>query len=233
MEKLGRDALKQRNESGNGEVLIVYNGKVYDLSKSPIWKTGVHMKRHRAGEDLTDALKDAPHGDEVFENFEPVAEFAPGPAEPGSAAPEPPGGLLGFLLNLHPHPMSVHFPIALTMTAAMLTILGWLFSSAFLITAGFTNLVIATISMPAAVGAGYLSFHYNYGHKWNRTFRAKECLSIAMFTVALAAVLIHWAAPGDIQNPDGWLHAYMIMVICLVPIVGGTGYLGGTITFPR
>jgi len=228
MEKLRPADLKQRNESGSREVLIACNGRVYDVSKSPIWKNGVHMKRHQAGEDLSAAIQGAPHGEEVFEKFAPVAEFE---AEPSTEAPR--GRLLQFLLDLHPHPMSVHFPIALTMTAALLTVLGWLFSSAFLITAGFTNLVIATLSMPAAIAAGYFSFHYNYGHKWTRTFRAKECLSIAMFAVAIIAILIHWAAPGDINDPDIWLHTYIIMVLCLVPIVGGTGYLGGTITFPR
>ncbi|HPQ40622.1 MAG TPA: cytochrome b5 domain-containing protein [bacterium] len=234
MEKIRLEDLKRRVESGEGEVLVAVDGKVYDLSKSPLWKTGTHMKRHRAGEDLTAALSGAPHGAEVLESFEPIGELEPvsgAEKTPGEGAL--PGGFLGFVLNLHPHPMSVHFPIALSMTAALLTALGWLFSSSFLITAGFTNLVIAMLAMPASIGTGFLSFHYNYGHKWTRTFRAKQVLSLVMVTVALIAVLIHWAAPGDIDQPGIWLHTYMIMVLCLVPIVGATGYLGGTITFPR
>lgn len=39
-------------------------GKIYDASASRLWKDGVHMGRHHAGTDLTDALKTAPHGAE-------------------------------------------------------------------------------------------------------------------------------------------------------------------------
>lgn len=43
---------------------IAYQGKVYDVSKSPLWKKGTHMQRHRAGNDLTHMLQQAPHGEE-------------------------------------------------------------------------------------------------------------------------------------------------------------------------
>jgi predicted heme/steroid binding protein/uncharacterized membrane protein len=39
-----------------------YEGKLYDASASKLWKQGVHMGRHNAGMDLTEALKLAPHG---------------------------------------------------------------------------------------------------------------------------------------------------------------------------
>lgn len=43
---------------------IAYKGKVYDVSKSKLWKDGSHARKHLAGHDLTDALKTAPHGEE-------------------------------------------------------------------------------------------------------------------------------------------------------------------------
>lgn len=43
---------------------IVYKGKIYDVSKSRLWKDGAHARKHHAGSDLTDALKTAPHGEE-------------------------------------------------------------------------------------------------------------------------------------------------------------------------
>lgn len=47
---------------------IAYNGKIYDMTESDLWKNGLHFKRHKAGEDLTDMLKQAPHGeDKIFE----------------------------------------------------------------------------------------------------------------------------------------------------------------------
>ena len=39
-------------------------GRLYDASASKLWRQGVHMGRHHAGEDLSEALKLAPHGPE-------------------------------------------------------------------------------------------------------------------------------------------------------------------------
>lgn len=53
-------------------------GRIYDLSASPKWAGGSHFKRHRAGEDLSEALKTAPHGPEKlseFPSFEAGAEI--------------------------------------------------------------------------------------------------------------------------------------------------------------
>jgi predicted heme/steroid binding protein/uncharacterized membrane protein len=47
---------------------IAYNEKIYDMTESDLWKNGLHFERHKAGEDLTDMLKQAPHGeDKIFE----------------------------------------------------------------------------------------------------------------------------------------------------------------------
>jgi predicted heme/steroid binding protein/uncharacterized membrane protein len=43
---------------------IAYDGLIYDVSNSRLWPQGSHMKRHPAGMDLTDSLKNAPHGAE-------------------------------------------------------------------------------------------------------------------------------------------------------------------------
>jgi predicted heme/steroid binding protein len=44
--------------------LFAYEGKLYDATASRLWKQGVHMGRHNAGMDLTEALQLAPHGAE-------------------------------------------------------------------------------------------------------------------------------------------------------------------------
>jgi predicted heme/steroid binding protein len=41
---------------------FAFEGKLYDATASKLWKQGVHMGRHNAGMDLTEALKLAPHG---------------------------------------------------------------------------------------------------------------------------------------------------------------------------
>lgn len=41
---------------------VAHAGKIYDVTPSRFWKEGMHMGRHNAGTDLTEALKMAPHG---------------------------------------------------------------------------------------------------------------------------------------------------------------------------
>jgi predicted heme/steroid binding protein len=43
---------------------IAYNGTIYDVSGSKLWKNGSHLTKHNAGNDLTELLKTAPHGPE-------------------------------------------------------------------------------------------------------------------------------------------------------------------------
>lgn len=43
---------------------IAFKNKIYDVSKSKLWKNGSHLKKHLAGHDLTEAVKTAPHGEE-------------------------------------------------------------------------------------------------------------------------------------------------------------------------
>lgn len=43
---------------------VAYKGMIHDVSASKLWKGGSHLKKHSAGNDLTDILKSAPHGEE-------------------------------------------------------------------------------------------------------------------------------------------------------------------------
>jgi predicted heme/steroid binding protein len=54
-----------------------YKGKVYDVSSSKLWKDGSHMKKHPAGNDLTDMLSTAPHGEEKILQMPVVGELLP------------------------------------------------------------------------------------------------------------------------------------------------------------
>jgi predicted heme/steroid binding protein len=48
-------------------ILIAYQGKIYDVSKSFPWAKGSHWGEHRAGQDLTGRLKHTVHGEEMLE----------------------------------------------------------------------------------------------------------------------------------------------------------------------
>lgn len=47
-------------------VYIAYDGIVYDVTASPLWRGGLHKDLHYAGNDLTRTLRKAPHTAEVF-----------------------------------------------------------------------------------------------------------------------------------------------------------------------
>jgi predicted heme/steroid binding protein len=66
----------QKYDGSQGISYVAYRGKVYDVSKSFHWKRGKHQVVHKAGQDLTDALEDAPHIPALLFRFPVVGELA-------------------------------------------------------------------------------------------------------------------------------------------------------------
>ncbi|WP_192822984.1 cytochrome b5 domain-containing protein [Rufibacter sp. LB8] len=60
--------LALRNGQDRDEIWVAYNGMIYDVQKSRLWRRGNHYE-HWAGQDLTAELKDAPHTEFVFDKF--------------------------------------------------------------------------------------------------------------------------------------------------------------------
>lgn len=75
-DKVTLENLQYFDGKENRPVYFAYNGKVYDASSSKLWKGGIHLNKHRAGNDLTDILKTAPHGEEKIFQMPEVAELA-------------------------------------------------------------------------------------------------------------------------------------------------------------
>ncbi|OGO10238.1 MAG: hypothetical protein A2Z66_02230, partial [Chloroflexi bacterium RBG_13_66_10] len=63
------DDLRRYNGLDGSPSFIGFQGKVYDVSKSFLWKEGRHEATHQAGTDLTQALVGAPHGVELLEKY--------------------------------------------------------------------------------------------------------------------------------------------------------------------
>ncbi|MSQ78060.1 MAG: cytochrome b5 [Flavobacteriaceae bacterium] len=66
--------LALRNGQDMDDVWIAYKGMIYDVSRSRLWRKGMHYE-HWAGQDLTPELKDAPHTETVFDKFEVVGRL--------------------------------------------------------------------------------------------------------------------------------------------------------------
>lgn len=70
-----KDTLTPFNGLEGRECFIAYDGQVYDVTESELWKEGKHMMRHVAGTDLSKELKNAPHGFEKLENLKVVGTY--------------------------------------------------------------------------------------------------------------------------------------------------------------
>jgi predicted heme/steroid binding protein len=55
-------------------IYVAFNGDVFDVTHSRLWKNGKHYE-HWAGQDLTQELAEAPHSDKVFEKFQKVGRL--------------------------------------------------------------------------------------------------------------------------------------------------------------
>jgi predicted heme/steroid binding protein len=76
MNTYSRQQLALRNGQDKPEIWVAFEGKIYDVSSSRLWRNGKHYE-HWAGQDLTDELKDAPHTRSVFEKFEVIGILNP------------------------------------------------------------------------------------------------------------------------------------------------------------
>lgn len=70
-----KSQLALRNGQDRDEIWTAYQGIIYDVSASRLWKRGNHYE-HWAGQDLTAELdKDAPHQADVFDKFPKVGRL--------------------------------------------------------------------------------------------------------------------------------------------------------------
>jgi len=59
--------LEEYNGKDGKPAYVAYQGKVYDLSQRSLWSGGEHMGMHQAGNEITEELELAPHGEENLE----------------------------------------------------------------------------------------------------------------------------------------------------------------------
>lgn len=74
MIEYSRSQLALRNGQDKEDIWICFQGIIYDVTTSRLWKNGKHYE-HWAGQDLTEELNDAPHDAQVFEKLHIVGKL--------------------------------------------------------------------------------------------------------------------------------------------------------------
>lgn len=227
------EELRQYDGKEGRPAYIAYKGVIYDVSNNPNWEDGEHMGRLQAGQDLTPYLEEAPHGEEVFDALPEVGKLEIKREFNAPPAPkkEEHVGLKEWYRKYHPHPMTVHFPIALHFFAGGMDLL-FLFSpiEAYEITV-FYSFFTATVMGLIAMVPGLLSWGINYGFSKATAFLVKLYVSVFTLLIGAVAIFIRMEHP-NVAYEDGMLsllyHGSVFgTVLCVIVL----GYYGGKISW--
>lgn len=228
MKEFTNEELSSFNGKDGKPVYIAFQGKVYDVTGSRLWAKGLHMNRHGAGKDLTGEISAAPHGTDVLDRYPQIGTVRKETAEELKHLPPFLQDLLQRfpMAGRHPHPMVVHFPIALLMAVSLFVLLAVFFQKASFEIASFYLLLLGAISSPFAMASGVLTWWINYRLELNYFIKRKIQLSILL--LLFEVILVPWR----IFQPAVSHPAYVIVMVLLTPTVALLGYYGGQLVYP-
>ncbi len=223
--KVTPDQLAEHDGQGGRPAWVAYRGKVYDASSSRLWARGTHMKGHQAGRDLTGELPAAPHDESVLQRLPVVGILA------GGQQQELPR-LIRMYLDLHPHPVSVHFPIALTLAAAAFLVACLAGRMETLADSAYYTLLGAVAMAPVSALTGASSWWFNYGRRLTGTFAAKAGLSALYFVTGVVTAVL-WALNREaVADREAMAWVCLALVGVMSAAVLALGHLGGGLVFP-
>jgi predicted heme/steroid binding protein/uncharacterized membrane protein len=233
--ELDKTKLAENDGKDGKTAFVAYDGKIYDVTESKLWKKGLHMNRHQAGHDLTDAIGAAPHGSEVLNRFKEVGTLKI--AKEQEIRPPLPNWLNNIFdkypfLKRHPHPMVVHFPMAFFIAASIFLLWYYVISPArpLLDTILYMH-ILGTLSLPFALITGWLSWQVNYLGKRISNVTRKIIFSIV---VLIFDIIVLISIAGNLEmlvNPQGVQLVIPIMIFLYLPIVAFIGQQGGDLVY--
>jgi predicted heme/steroid binding protein/uncharacterized membrane protein len=221
------EELSKFNGQNGEKAYIAYKGKVYDVTNSKRWKNGVHMARHKAGEDLTDFLALAPHTDEVLKSFE-VVDTLEAQESSDTKIKE---ALINWYQKFHPHPVLIHYPLGLFFFAALMQILFLLTSLKSFDDSAIYAFFVATVMAIPAISAGFLSWWINYDKQTTKIFKNKIIFSFVLLLIGIFNIILRLTHPNIAANPGFIFVLYNILIFVNLFVVLFIAFLGGKITW--
>ena len=218
------EKLKQYHGQNKQKAYVAYKGKVYDVTGSHLWENGIHKKIHNAGLDLTDAMENAPHAEEVFAEFTIVDTLDRNNRSKID--------WVKWYRKYHPHPMLVHFPIALHIFAGGLDLIFFFWPKDSFATAVFYTFFVATVMGGLAMIPGILSWWINYKLAFTHIFVIKLALAVITLLLGIVGIIIYFDNPDVVYTqslPSIVYHAIILLTTVTVIIVA---YYGAKITWP-
>jgi len=223
----------EKFDGNNGRpVYVAHKGKVYDVSNSKLWKNGLHMKRHHAGNDLTVDIQGAPHEPDVLERYPQVGTLKKEVME--LEIPQPLAWLLGKvpMLRRHPHPMTVHFPIVFAFSTTIFNILYLVTGIKALEITALHCLGAGILFTAVAIATGLYTWWINYMLKPLKAVKVKIPLSITLLVTQIIAFVWRIKVPDVIDSTQGVNIIYFLLVLSFFPMVVVIGWFGAFLTFP-
>lgn len=234
MKEFTPEELSACNGENGRPVYVAHEGKVYDVTESRFWKNGLHMRRHRAGADLTAEIGGAPHGPETLARFPQVGVLRKAADPLEERLPAPLAALLRTFpfLRRHPHPMTVHFPIVFMFSATAFSLLYLLTDEKSFETTAFHCLGAGVFFNAVGIATGFYTWWLNYLARPLRPVRIKIPLTLLMWAISILLFVWRWRVPGILDSLSGLGLAYILLVLSLAVLVTVIGWNGAAMTFP-
>ena len=216
-------------------IYIAYQGKVYDVSNSKLWKSGLHMKRHHAGGDLTIDIQGAPHAPDVLERYPQIGTLKEEAAD--VAELEIPRSLAWLLekypfLRRHPHPMTVHFPIVFTFSTSIFNILYLITGIKSLEITALHSLAAGILFTAVGIATGIYTWWLNYMAQPMRAVKIKIPLTLTLLVTLVIIFIWRISDPNVLDSIQGVNILYLLLVLALIPMITVIGWFGASMTFP-
>jgi predicted heme/steroid binding protein/uncharacterized membrane protein len=235
MKDYNSQELAEQNGKEGNSALVAVEGKVYDVSASKRWMHGNHMKRHQAGQDLSEEIGGAPHGLDVLDRVPLVGKYV-------APVQEPRAGLKGKIdtwldkhpfFRRHPHPAVVHYPVGMLSLAPVFYALGLYFGSPRTEWVAYCCTIVGLFTIPAAMITGYFTWWINYDMTDFPIIRMKRRLAwIALFVVVFCFCIRTLLINDPLRISDVFVMVYAASLVTLAVLASYVGFLGGRLTFP-